>query len=285
MKRVIINADDFGLTSGINKGIILAHQKGILTSTTLMANMPGFSQAVKLAKKNKSLGVGIHLNIIRGEPISSPQKVPSLLNNHGHFLTTSQFLKKIVLRKIILIEIEYEFRAQIEKVLGKGIHITHFDSEKHIHSIPQIMQIVTKLAIEYRIPRIRFINEFCLSSNITQSFKSILVSFLNSRKKKDLINSGILIPDKFYGICKSGQMNKKRFKIIFSKLNEGITEIMTHPGIVDKELNEIEQKYGPFYLRKGREKELETLLDQELKKIIKKENIQLIHFGHIRGNQ
>jgi len=284
MKSVIINADDFGLTSGINRGIILAHKEGILTSATLMANMPGFNQALRLAKENKSLGVGIHLNIIRGEPVNSPQKVPSLLNNHDYFLTPYQFFKKMMLKKIKLMEIEHEFRAQIEKLLEKGIHITHFDSEKHIHSIPQIMQIVTKLALEYRIPRIRFVNEFCLSGNINQSFKSILVSHLHSKSKQNLINSGILIPDKFYGISNSGKMNKKTFKKIFSKVKEGITEIMTHPGIVDKELNEIEHKYGPFHLKKEREKELHALLDQELKESIKKENIQLIHFGHIPGN-
>ena len=281
MKKVIINADDFGLSSGINKAIILAHKEGILTSTTLMANMPGFDEAVELAKKNQNLGVGVHLNIIRGKPLCSPRKVESLLNNNYNFLTVPQFFKKIMLKKIKPLEIEREFRAQIEKVLKNEIKITHFDSEKHIHSFPYIMQIVIKLAIEYKIPRIRFINEFCFSKNISQSFKSMFLYSLHFKNKKNLINSGILIPDKFYGICKSGYMNKETLFKIFSSLENGVTEIMTHPGIPDKELDEIEQKYGPFYLKEKRKKELQALLDKELKEFIKKENIRLIHFGHL----
>ena len=281
MKKLIINADDFGLTGGINKGIILAHKKGILTSATLIPNMSGFEEAVTLAKENKTLGVGIHLNIIRGKPVSDPQKVETLLNNKGNFLTIYPFLKKFISRKINIKEIEYEFSAQIEKVLKEGIEITHFDSEKHIHSLPPIMKIVIKLAKEYRIPRIRFINEFCLSFSI-RSLKAIIVSYLNKRMKETILKARILIPDRFYGICESGKMNVEKFKKIFSNISPGITEIMTHPGIIDDEYKRIEQEYGPYYLGKEREKELEALIDSDLKDIIKKENIHLINYGDIK---
>ncbi|MCP2604920.1 ChbG/HpnK family deacetylase [Candidatus Aminicenantes bacterium AH-873-B07] len=281
MKRLIVNADDFGLTSGINKGIIIAHRKGILTSATLIPNMHAFKEAVELAKENKFLGIGIHLNIIRGKPVSIPQKVESLLNNKGHFLTIYPFLKKLVLGKIKFEEVEYEFRAQIEKVLKEDIKVTHFDSEKHIHSIPKIMGIIIKLAKEYKIPRIRFINEYCLSFDIVRFLKSIFISLLNRKTKKNIINSGILIPDRFYGICESGKMNIEKLRKIISNLSFGITEIMTHPGIIDKEYKKIEQEYGSYYLKKERECELQALIDPALKDIIKKEKIQLINYGDI----
>ena len=281
MKKLIINADDFGLTNGINKGVILAHKKGILTSATLIPNMPAFKEAIILAKENKTLGIGIHLNIIRGKPVSDPQKVETLLNNKGNFLTIYPFLKKFISRKINIKEIEYEFSAQIEKVLKEGIEITHFDSEKHIHSLPAIMRIVIKLAKKYEIPRIRFINEFCLSFDI-RALKAGIISYLNKKMKKEILKAGILIPDKFYGICESGKMNVKKFKKILSNISPGITEIMTHPGIIDADYKKIEQEYGYYYLGKEREEELKALTSTDLKNIIEKENIQLINYGDIK---
>ncbi|MCP2520251.1 ChbG/HpnK family deacetylase [Candidatus Aminicenantes bacterium AC-708-M15] len=278
MKRLIINADDFGLTNGINEGIILAHKRGILTSTTLIPNMPGFENAVKLAKENKTLGVGIHLNIIRGKPVRRPEEVSSLLNKNGNFLTIYPFIKKFILGKIEAEQVEKEFRAQIEKVLDEGIEITHFDSEKHIHSIPKIMGIVIKLAKEYKIPKIRFINEFCLSFDIVRSLKSMVVSCLNRKMKRNILKAGILIPDRFYGICGSGRMNSKNLIKILTSIPDGVTEIMVHPGIIDNDYIKIEQEYGSYYLKEERERELEALIDLKVKEIIEEENIQLINY-------
>ena len=117
MKKVIINADDFGLAQGVNEGIIKAHQEGVLTSATLMANMPGFDQAVEMARANPELGVGVHLNILRGWPLSPTQKVGSLLSRELRFIpSVSNLLHRIALKRVNFDEVEREFRAHVEKV-------------------------------------------------------------------------------------------------------------------------------------------------------------------------
>ncbi len=142
MKRIIINADDFGLSKGINSGIIKAYQEGILTSASLIVNMPGFEDAVKLAKENLGLGVGIHINIIRGKPILHFDKVKSFTDDRGYFLQNPlKVLMTMCTRKLNLKELEMECRAQIEKGLQHGIAITHIDSEKHLHLLRPIFEI------------------------------------------------------------------------------------------------------------------------------------------------
>ena len=282
MKKVIINADDFGLSKGVNEGIILAHQKGILTSTTLMANMPGFEHAVELAKQNGELGVGVHLNIVRGRPITPAKKVSSLLNKEKNFFANILFiLRKLWSKKINQQEIELEFRAQIEKILRHDIRISHFDSEKHIHCLPSLLKIVLKLGKEYNIKRIRYFNEYCLSSLLFQSAKSFFVSVSCLSMRQKIKENGFLIPERSYGVCKSGRMTSKTIKKILCNLKDGVAEVMVHPGFVTRELMDLEKEIGSFYINKYREKELKGLLDKDLKQIIKDKDIRLISFHQL----
>jgi hopanoid biosynthesis associated protein HpnK len=282
MKKVIINADDFGLCRGVNEGIILAHQQGILTSATLMANAPGFEQAVDLARQNTRLGVGIHLNIIRGQPVALPEKVKSLLSSKGYFLgSVYAFLRKLIFRKIELGEVEKEFRAQIEKVSASKLPISHLDSEKHMHTIPALFKIVLKLGKEYGIPRMRYINEYCLSFRLGQCFKSIAISLSCFFMKKRIREHGIIAPDRFYGICQSGRMSALQLKKILMKLESGASEIMVHPGFMTEELIELEKKFGSYYINNRREGELKALMEPELKQIIQDQKILLINFSEL----
>ena len=282
MKKVIINADDFGLSKGVNEGIVLAHQKGILTSTSLMANMPGFAQAVELAKQNERLGVGLHLNIVRGQPLSPANKVGSLVNKEQNFFSNIFIiLRKVWSKKMKMQEIELEFRAQIEKALENNLQISHFDSEKHTHCLPALLKIVLKLGKEYNIKRIRYINEYCITPRLSQSVKALFTSLSCSSMKEKIKASGISIPDRSYGICKSGRMSSPRIKKVLSKLKDGVTEIMVHPGFMTQELVDLEKEIGSYYINKYREKELKALLDEDLKKIISDKEISLINFNQL----
>ena len=282
MKKVIINADDFGICQGINEGIIYAHQRGIVTSTTLMANMPGFEQAVSLAKQNKDLGIGLHLNIVRGRPVSPANKVKSLINDENKFFSdVFLILKRLVLGLINLEEVELEFRAQIEKILEKGIKISHFDSEKHVHSFPSIFKIIIRLAKEYNIQKIRFINEFCFSPFLFQTAKSLLISLACSSMIRKIIENDIFITDKFYGVCETGHMTSLRLKRTLYKVKDGITEIMVHPGFVIPEIIDLEKEIGSYHINKFREQELQALVDEGAKEVIKERKIHLINFNNI----
>ncbi len=282
MKKVIINADDFGLTRGVNEGIIKAHQEGILTSTTLMANMPGFDQAVELAGGNPELGVGVHLNILRGQPVAPVQKVGSLLSKEYRFIpSVSRLLRRIALGRISFDEVERECRAQVEKVKDAGIEPSHIDSEKHIHMIRPLFRIVLKLAREYKIDRVRFIEERCISLRFGQMFKSFFISLSSASMKKRMAREGIRSPDRFYGVCDSGQVTAAKLMKALQTAKEGVTEIMVHPGFITQEMIELETRIGPYYINKYREKELSALLDRRLFGVITDLGIQLINYNDL----
>ena len=282
MKKVIINADDFGLVQGVNEGIVKAHQEGILTSATLMANMPGFEEAVVLAGVNPNLGVGVHLNILRGQPVSPTKKVESLLSKELRFIpSVSSLLRRIVWKRINFDEVEREFRAQVEKVLEVGLEPSHIDSEKHIHLIRPLFRIVLKLAKEYKIDKVRFIQEYCVSPRPTQIFKSIFISLSSTSMKKRMVKEGIRSPDNFYGVCDSGLITEAKLRKALRGAKEGVTEIMVHPGFITQEMIELEKQIGPYYINKYREKELNALLDEKLPEVIVDMGIQLINFNHL----
>jgi len=144
---IIINADDFGLTKGINKAVRQAHSEGVLTSTTLMANMPAAQQAVEIAKELPRLGVGVHLNLLEGQPVSNESSVKQMLCRQGRFVRSAAALAvKAALSKNVRKAIKIELEAQIRRVIDYGIKPTHLDSHKHIHCFPCIFPIVCGLA-------------------------------------------------------------------------------------------------------------------------------------------
>ena len=282
MKRVIVNADDFGLCQGVNRGIVLAHQKGILTSATLMANMPGFDEAVEMARDHPRLGVGVHLNLLRGEPVTPARDVASLVRADG-FLHGSAyaFIRKLGSGRISGGDIEKELRAQIEKAFAAGVPVSHFDSEKHLHMIPPVFRIVIRLAEEYRVPRVRYVRECCLAPRVTQSFKALALSLSCRFMRRRILDHGIMTADHFYGICRSGQMTASRLRKILARLGDGVTEIMVHPGFMTSDLLAMEKKIGSYYINNLRERELQALLDDGVKGLVRDGGIQLINFSEI----
>lgn len=278
-KRVIINADDFGLCKGVNEGIIKAFREGILTSASLMTNTPGFESAVEMAKANPSLGLGVHLNIVRGLPLLKPQEIPDLVKKDGYFYGSVYPLFSGLLRgKIKIEEVEREWRAQIERALGAGLFITHLDSEKHIHAFPPLFRLTLKLAAEYGICRVRYINERCFVWPPGQMVKAWVIAGWCSREKPYLEGLGIKAVDHFYGLCQAGRVTAQWLKKILKKLPPGATEIMTHPGFLTDDLLELEKKLGSYYINRRREAELEALISPELKSLIKELGIKLISY-------
>src|SRR5215470_11276807 len=156
MKRLIVNADDFGLSEGINQAVILGYRQGTITSATLMANGAGFATAVEMARTASNLGVGVHLNLTEGAPVSAPSGIPSLVNAQGLFThTVEQLGWHSLVGSISLLEVERELRAQIEKVLAADVVVTHLDGHKHVHLIPALCRLVMRLATDYGIMGMR----------------------------------------------------------------------------------------------------------------------------------
>jgi predicted glycoside hydrolase/deacetylase ChbG (UPF0249 family) len=148
MIQLIVNADDFGFSSGVNYGIIDAHLNGIVNSATMMMNMEGTDHAIQLAKENPSLQVGIHLVLTCGNPLL--QDVSSLTNEEGAFHSLSELHSKKA--TVLLEDVEKEWTAQIEKFLRSGVPLTHIDSHHHVHTIEELLPVVQRLSKKYNLP-------------------------------------------------------------------------------------------------------------------------------------
>ena len=206
MIKLIVNADDFGYSRGINYGIIDAHKNGVVNSATMMMNMPGVSHAVELAKENPSLQVGIHLVLTCGKPLLND--VPTLTNESGNFKSRREFFED---KNISLDELEREWTAQIEKFLESGLKPTHFDSHHHVHTVPEFLPVVQKLAQKYNLSTRR------ISENALQGVTPFTDVFLHD----------------FYG---EGVTDDYFEKILTRVQNGQSVEVMCHPGYLDHEI-------------------------------------------------
>ena len=266
-KQLIINADDFGLTEGINKGIIRCYQEGILRSTSLLPNSFAFENAVQLAKENQGLGIGVHLCLVEERPVLAREEIPSLVGENGCFPKNYiKFLIKFCLKKIKLLDIEKEFDAQIKKVLCAQIRPTHLDSHQHIHMIPSIFDIVLKLAKKYDIKSIRLVQ----SGEFYRYH--LFLCFLTSHNKRKLKESNMSYPDYFLGFDNRGNLNYSILSRWLSNLNFGTTEIMCHPG--HRSTTDSYSHWNYHW-----EEEMSMLTRPELKKLINNLGVKLINYS------
>ena len=153
--RVIFHGDDFGLTAGVNHGIINAYQHGLLTSTSLMAVGEAAEEAMGLAVSNPGLDVGIHLVLVDEPPLLPPTALSTFVSHNGLLPSRNRVLKAIFSQKLDYGQVEAECCAQVEKVLAKGIRITHLDSHQFIHLFPGIFRVCRNIARRYHIPFVR----------------------------------------------------------------------------------------------------------------------------------
>src|SRR3712207_3867489 len=129
-RSLIVNADEFGLTEGINEGIIEVHAHGIVTSTTMVANMWAFDHAVSLSRKYPDLAVGVHLNLTHGVPILPQDRVHTLVDQDGFFFRRRPFLQRLGMGQISMIQVYEEFRAQIDRVIAAGVQPSHIARDR-----------------------------------------------------------------------------------------------------------------------------------------------------------
>jgi chitin disaccharide deacetylase len=240
LRRLIINADDFGFTRDVNTGIVEAHRNGVLTSTTLMANGDAFDHAVQLARETPSLDIGCHLVLVQGRSLVTGRELPA---------SPGGVIAALVARHL---DVYGELRAQVEKILGAGIRPTHLDSHKHTHIVPAIFRQIVRLAEEFKIPYVRRL-----------PFARI---YLGSR-------ANIRMTDHFLGYRLTGSLTEHSFARALSSLRDGTTEFMCHPGYLGPEL-----AAAPTRLKQSRVRELEALTSPRIRDLIASEGIQLLNF-------
>ncbi|RMD70078.1 MAG: ChbG/HpnK family deacetylase, partial [Cyanobacteria bacterium J149] len=206
-KYVVVNADDFGYSDEVNEAIIEAHQNGILSSTSLMVTAEKAESAVKLAKENPSLGVGLHLVLCCGKSALNPEQIPNLVNKEGFFHDSAAIAGlKYQFIPSARQELKREIKAQLDLFRETGLKLSHVDGHLHLHTHPIVIQILAQLAPEYQIKFIRLPYEelnFTLKLDRTNPILKIIYAnifgWLRKSAEKPLSTSGVQILDRVYG--------------------------------------------------------------------------------------
>jgi hopanoid biosynthesis associated protein HpnK len=285
VRRLIVNADDFGLTSGVNRAIVEGNRSGIVTSATLMANAKATDSAIDLAKTQPSLKTGCHVVLIDGAPLAA--NLPTLTNSSSRFRNSlKQFATAAVRKQIAAEEIQREAEAQIHKLQSRGINLTHLDSHKHTHMFPHVLRPLLHAAKACGIRAIRNpfeplrswpiamvlgAPELWLRSAGVMAFQMFAEEFRRALKEQGMVST-----DGTVGIAVTGMLDQKRLLRILEALPEGTWELVCHPGYSDFDL----QAAGTR-LTKSREIELSVLTSIEIKKALALHQIELITYADL----
>ncbi|HEY2038889.1 MAG TPA: ChbG/HpnK family deacetylase, partial [Edaphobacter sp.] len=284
--RLIINADDFGLTPGINRSILELHQAGVLTSATLMANGPAFEDAVAIAKANPALGVGCHIVLTDGMPASPPETIPSLLGPDRKTFRTSllDFVHHLLRGHIREEDIAREATAQITKLQQAGISITHVDTHKHTHLFPAVARPILRVLERSGITAIRNPFEPAFTQNLAHAGlkRHLQISALNRlrpafERHPQLQNGIVRTTSGTLGVSATGNLNATTLAEILAAMPaNGAFELVCHPGYNDRDLDRVTTR-----LRAHREIEMQALLSAIPSALAQPNAPSLIHFGSL----
>lgn len=269
-RRLIVNADDYGLTAGVSRAILLAHHTGILTSTTFMVNFPWAGEMAAQLAGAPRLGVGLHLNLTTGAPVLPPDQVPSLVGPDGRF---GRDLLRL-LRRVRPAEAEREWSAQLERFVALvGRLPTHLDTHRYLQAWPPLCRAMLAVARRYGVAAVRALPpDFFPPGTFPRWSPAGPVLRAVLRRTSALIRqSGLRAPDRTL----AGDLDLPGLLARLDRAGEGVTEIVTHPGEVDDQLRALSS------LRDQRAVELAALTAPEARERVERLGLQLIHFGDL----
>lgn len=291
-RKLIVNADDLGLTEGVNRAVRECRRHGVLTSATLMANVSAFSGGVATANEFERDGVltpfsvGCHVILIDGEPLMHASKVPTLITADGRFRNKlSQFAQDAIRGKIRVDEIEWEASAQIRKLQSAGISVSHFDTHKHAHMFPAVLAGTLRAAIACGVHAVRnpFEQPLAIAGAVTvrpalwfryaqvQVLRQWRAQFVSSVRK-----AGLSTTDGCLGITITGAMDEALLAATLKAMPEGTWELVCHPGYNDTDL----QSAGTRLLS-SRETEVKLLTSPQTRELLEREGIELTSFRNL----
>lgn len=288
--RLIVNADDFGLTRGINRAIAELHDAGALTSATLMANGPALDDAVFIAHARPSLGVGCHVVLTDGIPVSPPHEIPSLLDPTSptpRFRPSLlQFHLAVFRGRIQPADIAREAAAQIARLQSAGLRVTHLDTHKHTHMLPSVARVLLDVAERSGIGAVRNPYEPDWATRIshtsaTRRFQIRLLNRLHDRflALPQLRGGSVHTTGGTLGVSATGTLDQPMLEALLQHAPEGTWELVTHPGYNDRDLDAVTTR-----LRSTREVEYHALLAAFANSSSHSRNpssLQLIHYGEL----
>jgi predicted glycoside hydrolase/deacetylase ChbG (UPF0249 family) len=266
-RQLVVNADDFGFTHDVNAGIVEAHEGGILTATTLMANGAAFDDAVRLAREHPSLDIGVHLALVGGESLVSGRPLPA---------TVGGLLRAMAARRIRPYE---ELAAQVRKILAAGIVPTHLDTHKHAHLLPPVLDAVARIAAEFRVWWVRRPFDYPAGSARVPLQRRLLSRVLRSVRRgfhRKLAASGCRTTDHFAGFGITGLFQTAELVELIRRLPPGTTELMCHPGRCGGELQAANTR-----LKESRERELRALTASETRAALNEAGVRLVSYREL----
>ena len=236
MLKKIFNADDFGISPGVNQAIFKAHTEGVLNSTSIMINLKYAPQAIELSQQMPNLQIGLHANLTNEYSVLPSPQIPLLVDDKGKFRHgfVNLALLSVLHPKELKRQVKIEVRAQIEKALASGLKLTHLDSHRHVHMIPMIFKAFLELKEEYKIPRLRFVNE-----------NPVLT--IRSTQGIEWLKDGGLI---------------KNLVLVSCAIAYEAVEVGIHPGLPEIDKEYLADVFDDNILKAWRQKEFETLLDK-----------------------
>ncbi|MFL6300183.1 MAG: ChbG/HpnK family deacetylase [Terriglobales bacterium] len=290
MRRLIVNADDLGLTRGVNRGIFETISEGVVTSTTLMANSAAFDDAVERAHSSagKGASTGCHVLLVDGAPLAPADSVKSLLQNgSGNFQTNLMPFVSLATRgKISPGEIEAEATAQFRKLQGAGISISHFDTHKHTHIFPAVFQPLLRAAKACGIKAVR--NPFApvkplafahlvRRPKLWKRYSQVkILRRYEDAFRSAVADAGLKTTDGSFGVVSTGHLDAKLFAAIMGCLPEGTWEFVCHPGYSDRDLDGVQTR-----LRESRDTERQVLTSPAAREILEQQGVELISYGRL----
>ncbi len=286
MRRLIVNADDFGFTSGVNRAIVEAHSRGVVTSSTLMANGPAFAEAAQLAKTVPKLSIGCHVVLTDGEPVLPAEQVPSLTSTTHFRDGMVAFATRAIAGSMRADEITAEASAQIRKLQFAGIAVSHIDTHKHTHLFPKILRPLLRAAADCGVrsirnpfgPRLPMRSKHLLSRPglWTRYVEVRVLGGFASKFREAVDQEGFATPDGTLGIVVTGALDETLFLAIARSIPEGAWEFVCHPGYNDADL-----QTGKTRLRASRETELRVLTLPAAREVLEQQGIQLISYREL----
>ena len=287
MKRLIINADDLGLTSGINRAVLELERAGALTSATLMASAPATHEAAEAALQQSSLGVGCHVVLVDGQPVSPAEKIPTLIDPRSsrdapRFRPTlGRFVTDLLRGRISEADIEAEAVAQIRRLQQLDLEVTHVDTHKHSHAFPRVLRPLLRAAVLCNVSCIRnpFEPEWSIAAANEAGLKRRLqVRALNTQRAYFLWATehiGVVTTGGSLGVSATGDMTAQTLRRTLKAMPDGAWELVCHPGYSDSSL-----KAAGTRLLESREIERDALL-QVIPEF--SDALSLIHFGQLKA--
>ena len=268
VRRLIVNADDFGLSASVNAAVLRAHRDGILTTASLMVNEPGLAEAVQFARQNPRLGVGLHLTLLMGHAALPPAQIPGLVNPRGEFSNSPVGVgMNYFFRRGLRDQLRAEIHAQFAKFHATGLPLDHVNGHLHLHLHPVVFKILMEDAAQLRITHLRLTRD-CLARSRRMSrghlfyriSHAAIFEFLSGRARTVLAAKKIRHAQITFGLLQDSRVDEEYLLKLLPELPPGDSELYSHPSL---------DKFKP---------EFDALVSPRVREEIDRLGIQLIRY-------